>query len=128
MLALLQAGAEHAELPHGYGVALLQTLVSLAAVCILAWVVLRWGAKRGLGALGQGKRIKVIEKVPLDARRSLYLVEVGGKVLLVGSGESGALSLLTELDPTTLPELPEPKPQSFADVLKRLAGKRDTAG
>ena len=91
MLPLLQAGG----VPGGYGVALLQTLLALAAVCILAWVVLKWSRGRGL-AMG-GRRVKVLERVPLDGRRSLYLVEVAGRVLL---------------DPDALPEVPEAPPLS----------------
>ncbi len=113
-----------ADLPGGYGVALIQTLVALAAVCVLAWVVLKWSARRGLGTVGQGKRVKVIERVPLDARRSLYLVEVGDKVLLLGAGEGSAPEVLTEVDPKTLPDIPEVgSAVSFADVLARLKGE-----
>jgi len=116
---LLQA----AELPGGYGVALVQTLIALAAVCVLAWVVLKWSARRGFGTIGQGKRVKVLERVPLDARRSLYLVEVGDKVLLLGAGEGSAPTVLSEVDPETLPDLPEAGPAvSFADVLARFKG------
>ncbi len=112
-----------ANLPGGYGVALLQTLVALAAVCVLAWVVLKWSANRGLTTIGQGKRVKVLERVPLDARRSLYLVEVGDKVLLLGAGEGSAPEVLTEIDPDTLPDLPETgRGVSFADVLSKLKG------
>ncbi len=112
---LLQARPE-ATLPGGYGAALVQTLLALGGVCVLAWVVLRWASRRGLG-VGRGQRIKVVERVPLDARRALFLVEVGGKMLLVATGD-GAPTLLTELDPADVPT-PE-KPASFADVLKRI--------
>ena len=39
----------------------------------------------------------VVARVPLEPRRSLYVVEVAGKTLLVGTSEMG-LSVLTELD------------------------------
>jgi flagellar protein FliO/FliZ len=107
--------------PGGYGVALLQTLLALAAVCILAWVVLRWSARRGLGT-GRG-RVRVLERVPLDARRALYLVQIGERVLLVGAGEGGAPSLLAELDPSELPPAAEP-PAGLADWVQRLRGPR----
>lgn len=115
VLALLQA-----DLPGGYGVALLQTLLALAAVCVLAWVVLRWSARRGLG-VGRG-RVRVIEKVPLDGRRSLYLVSIGDRVMLIGAGDGGAPSLIAELDPDELPPAPE-RPQSFGELVERLRGK-----
>ncbi|MDQ3035193.1 MAG: flagellar biosynthetic protein FliO, partial [Myxococcota bacterium] len=95
---LLQASAEApAELPGGYGITLLQTLLALGAVCLLAWVVLRWAAQRGLGIGATGTRVRVIERVPLDARRTLWLVQLGEKVLLIGAGDSAPPALLAEL-------------------------------
>lgn len=102
--------------PGGYGVALLQTLLALAGVCLLAWVVLRWSARRGLD-LGRG-RIRVLERARLDGRRALYLVQLGERVLLIGAGEGGAPSLLAELDPSELPPL-APAP-SLAELLGRV--------
>ena len=116
MVALLQA-----DLPGGYGVALLQTLLALAAVCVLAWVVLRWSARRGLG-LGRG-RIRVIEKVALDGRRALYLVSIGDRVMLIGAGDGGAPSLIAELDAAELPAAPDPPP-GFAEIVERLRGRK----
>lgn len=114
MPVLLQGAS---DLPGGYGVALLQTLLALGAICILAWVVLRWSARRGLGT-GRG-RVRVLERVPLDRGRSLYLVEVGGRVLLLGAGEGAAPSMLAELDPDELPAAPE-RPAGFGELVERL--------
>ncbi|MFO0713116.1 MAG: flagellar biosynthetic protein FliO [Sandaracinus sp.] len=119
MWLLLQASASHAsaahDLPGGYGASLLQSLLALGAVCILAWVVLRWSAQRGLG-LGQGQRVKVIERVPLDARRWVYLVQIGERVLVVGAGDGASPTLLTELAAKELPDAP--KARSFLEVLR----------
>jgi flagellar protein FliO/FliZ len=106
--------------PGGYGVALLQTLLALIAVCILAWVVLKWSARRGFG--GARGRVKILERVPLDGRRSLYLIEIGDRVLLVGAGDGGAPSLITELDPKELP--PAPEQPSLGDLVAKLRGQR----
>jgi flagellar protein FliO/FliZ len=120
MWVLLQASGAARELPGGYGASLLQSLLALAAVCILAWVVLRWSAQRGLG-LGEGRRVRVIERVALDARRSIYLVQIGERVLVIGAGDGASPSLLSEMKAS---ELPEPAPtRSFADVLR--AARRD---
>ena len=116
MLPVLLQG----DLPGGYGVSLLQTLLALAAVCILAWVVLRWSAKRGLG-IGGGRRVKVLERVPLDHRRALYLVEVAGRVLLIGAGDASAPNVLAELDPDELPDVPKAK--SFGALIARARGE-----
>lgn len=87
----------------GYLASLLQSLLALGAVGLLSWLVLRWGARRGFGR--HRGHIKVVERVPLDARRALYLIEIGQRKLLIGAGE-GALALLAELESGELPPLP----------------------
>ena len=122
MGVLLQA-AQGGELPGGYGVALLQTLLALAAVCILAWVLLRWGSRRGFGLGASRGRVRVLERIALEPRRSLYLVKVGERVLLIGAGDGAAPAVLAELDPSELPEEPERAGPAFADVLRKLGKK-----
>lgn len=112
-----------APLPSGYGAALVQTLVSLLAVSLLAWLILRWGARRGFALGGRGKHVKVVERVPLDPRRTLYVIEVGGKVLLLGAGDGASPTLLTELTPASIDTATSPASPSFADVLSKLRGK-----
>ena len=111
--------------PGGYGWMLAETLVALVAVCLLALVALRWGLRRFAGVaepgLGRG-RIRVLERVALEPRRSLLLVEVCSRVLLVASGE-GPMSVLAEIDPATLPPLPDRRPVAFRDVLARALGR-----
>lgn len=121
---LWQAGDAAAELPGGYGVALLQTLLALAAVCILAWVVLRWAARRGLGVGAPGARVQVLERIALDARRTLWLVRVGERVLLIGGGDDGPPALLAELREDELPSAPASDDRAtFARILQRTRGQ-----
>jgi flagellar biosynthetic protein FliO len=75
-----------------YVFALLQTLVVLAVVCVLAWYVLRWGARR-MGGISTNKTIEVLEATSLDVRNRLFLVRVRGKILLLGAGEHGVTAL-----------------------------------
>lgn len=93
----MQADAVPPELPGGYGMALIQTLFALLAVCVLAWVVLRALAQRGFVGRTKGGRIQVLERTHLDAKRTLWLVEVGEKVWLMGAGDTGAPVLLGEV-------------------------------
>jgi flagellar biogenesis protein FliO len=58
----------------------------------------------------------VVARVPLEPRRSLYVVEVAGKTLLVGTSEMG-LSVLSELDGREVKARITP-PQSFADLVR----------
>jgi flagellar biogenesis protein FliO len=55
---------------------------------VAAWLIVRFGTKRLWGARGSGV-LDVVARVPLEPRRSLYVVEVGGKTLLVGTSEMG---------------------------------------
>ena len=83
------------ELP-GYGAFLLETLAILTVVCALAWLILRYGVKRG-GLRGTGP-LSVVARLPLEPRRTLYVIEAPGKTLLVGVSE-GSIATLAELDP-----------------------------
>ena len=90
--------------PPILGAALAQTLLALGAVCALAWWTLRWAARRGVGR-GPAGVIDVVDRVALDPRRSLVVVRVAGRALLLGAGD-GPLTLLAELDPAALPPPP----------------------
>ena len=96
---------------------IVQTLVTLLAVCALAFVVL-YGARR----LGLGRPrgpISLVGLLPLDARRSIYLVKVAGQVIVVGSSEAG-FTKLGELPASDVPEEEPAAAAPFADVLARV--------
>ncbi len=79
---------------------LLAVAVVLALVVALAWLVRR-GA---FAALRQNTRgISVETAVPIGERRSLIIVAVEGRRLLLGL-TSGQISMLTELDPAPVPD------------------------
>jgi flagellar protein FliO/FliZ len=92
---------------------LLETLVTLLAVLAIALLVLLGARRLGVGA-PQGP-LELVGRLPLDARRVIYLVRIGPQVLVVGASEAG-LSKLSELS-----ELPPTPPRaSFADTLASL--------
>jgi flagellar biosynthetic protein FliO len=99
---------------------LVETFVTLIAVCGLAFVVL-WGARR----LGIGRPSGPIElrgHLPLDARRAIYLVKVGDRVFVVGVGEGG-FTKLGEIPASALPTVEAAHRGPFADVLARAVGR-----
>src|SRR4051794_37890483 len=103
---------------------LVETFVTLLAVCGLAFVVL-YGARR----LGIGRPrgpIQLVGQLPLDARRAIYLVQVGSQVLVVGASEAG-ITKLGEVAASDLPKSEAPATDMpFGDVLARvLRTKRD---
>ena len=105
---------------------IVQTLVTLVAVCALAMLVL-WGARR----VGIGRPSGPLElrgHLPLDARRAIYLVKVGDRAFVVGVGEGG-FTKLGEIPMSELPAVVQdralalPLGSSFADVLARALSR-----
>ncbi len=81
-----------------YGDLLVTSLLVLGGVSVAAFVVVRvFGRLLATGRARGAHLMDVVARVPLEPRRSLYVVEVAGKTLLVGTSEMG-LSVLTELD------------------------------
>ena len=101
---------------------LVETFVTLLAVIAVAIAVLV-GAKR----LGVGRPhgpMQLLGRMPLDARRVVYLVRVADQVLILGASEAG-LTKLGDLPQKDLQsEEPEPAKPVFADLLARLKGNK----
>ncbi|MBP6631123.1 MAG: flagellar biosynthetic protein FliO [Kofleriaceae bacterium] len=111
----------------GYGELLLTSVIVLVVVAALAALVVIL-ARRGLGGLGRrGGRgeglLEVVARVPLEPRRSLYVVEVAGKALLVGTSEMG-LTVLTELDRAAVQAHTAARPVGFAELVRQAARRR----
>lgn len=109
---------------------LARTLIVLTMVIALAWLTLNVGLRRLLGIrrMGGTSMVTVLERVPLDQKRSLFVVEAGGEVLLLGGGE-GNLSLIAKLDRAELEKVRAPsQPGSvqLSPFLKKLLGRKDT--
>ncbi|HKA89131.1 MAG TPA: flagellar biosynthetic protein FliO [Haliangiales bacterium] len=84
-----------------YGTFLLQTLLVLAVVCAVAWLILRFGVRRLYSGGGHGP-LRVVARLPLEPRRTLYIVDAAGKIFFVGTSEGGPVTLLAELDPAVV--------------------------
>lgn len=99
---------------------IVQTVVTLLAVSLLAFVVLH-GARR----LGVGRPrgpIELVGLLPLDARRSIYLVKVAGQVIVVGASEGG-FTRLGEIAAADLPPESGTESTPFADVFAKVLGR-----
>jgi flagellar protein FliO/FliZ len=144
-LLALQEPAPFAQGSYGDGggasffLMLLQTLLALALVCGLAYVLFRLVLPR-LQSFGgrSGSMVRVVDRVALDARKSLYVIEVSDKWFLVASSEAG-VQLISELDATSAVEAEEAlerlrpgftkerggeAPPTLADRFARLLMKR----
>ena len=97
---------------EGYAADILQALLALLGVCAVAvWAVRYLSSHFPRFGLAQGP-VRVVQRIALEPRRTLYLVRVGPRLLLIGFGESQSPVLLAELDPQSVPlslhEAPEP--------------------
>jgi flagellar protein FliO/FliZ len=75
-----------------------QTILALGFVCLLAYLLLSVVLPRLKVGTSNRTMIHVVDRTPLDQRRSLYVVEVTGRWLLIGASESG-VQMISELDP-----------------------------
>ena len=106
-----------------YGDLLVTSLVVLVGVCIAAFVVVRaFGRFLATGRTRGAHLLDVVARVPLEPRRSLYVVEVAGKTLLVGTSEMG-LNVLSELDAAEVRSRVVERP-TFAEMVKQAWAKR----
>jgi flagellar protein FliO/FliZ len=105
-----------------------KTMLALGIVLALVYLVLH----KGLGRLVQrtqiGKRMRVVERIQLEPRRSLYLVDVDGEEMLLSASEGGVQAL--ERPTAAAAAVPPP---SFSETLESSSnapavtrGARDT--
>lgn len=122
----------------GLGSTLATSLLSLALVCLLAYVTLRWLSRRAGGRLERGGPgpLQVLARLQLEPRRAVYLVRVGARGLLLGVGD-GPTTLLAELPGEALRELGleapltrsgTPTPGRFGELLSGLLGRSPLGG
>jgi flagellar biogenesis protein FliO len=82
----------------GPGYLLFKTLVVLGLVVAVIYLTLNVGARKLLKLGPQSNAlVKVVDRVPLEPKKSLYVLQVGGEFLLVGASEQG-LALVSKLD------------------------------
>jgi flagellar protein FliO/FliZ len=75
--------------------------IAFAIVILSIYITLNYGLRRmmGLKAAGSGDSVvRVIERIPLDQRKALFVVKAAGEYLLVG-GSDTTLSLISKLNP-----------------------------
>ena len=118
LLALQEAPVEEIN----FGMLIVRMLIFLGLVILLIWVFLR----KVLPMISQmpslrNRNVKILERLPLDGKRSLIVVEVQERVYLLGSAE-GQINVLMELDREKMNRGLQvtPGPVSFDSVFKRM--------
>lgn len=91
--------SENAGAVPGFGELMFKTLVLLGFIIILIYVILyllrRFVYKKNYGTAT--KAVKVLQIVPLIAKKSLCVIKVVDRILVIGISESG-ISKLSEID------------------------------
>ncbi|MCD9185734.1 MAG: flagellar biosynthetic protein FliO [Pyrinomonadaceae bacterium] len=77
--------------------ALLQTIFALALVCGLAYLIFRVILPRLTVSYGTNNMVRVVDRIGIEARKSLLVIEVAGKWMLIAASESG-VQFIAELD------------------------------
>jgi len=96
----------------------IQSMVTVLAIVALAVLILYGGRRLGLGR--PSGPLELLGRLPLEARRAVYLVRVGKVVYVVGASEGG-LTRLGELDADAVPRAgPDGSGPTFAEVLGRF--------
>jgi len=102
------------------GAELVRVLISLLGVVALIFFV-GWMARRAQARVSPGgRKIRVIESMPVGIKEKVMLLEVGGTQILVGASPAGGLRTLHVLETPVSddPSVPAaPQMRGFRDVL-----------
>jgi flagellar biogenesis protein FliO len=74
-------------------------LVVVALMLLGLWVVVRGLSRGRILASASRRMVTVLESTMLSQHVAVHVVKVGERYLLVGGGNNGALTMLTELPP-----------------------------
>lgn len=113
-----------APAPINTGAELLRVVLSLAGIVAMIFVA-GWLTRRAQARVRPGgRKIRVIETMPVGMKEKVMLMEVGGTQILVGASPSGLRTLHVLATPVA-EDTPAPSaaPQSFRDILGQW-GKR----
>lgn len=113
------------------GWTLFRTVVVLGLVLGIIYLTLNYGLRRlmGLRPVGGGGReplVAVMERIPLDPKRSMFVLKAAGEYLLVGGGE-GSLNLICKLDPAEVARIEAARAStspSISPFLQKLLSRR----
>ena len=104
------------------GTYVLETVATLIAIVVLAVLVLYAARRLGVGA-PRGP-VQLVGRLPLEARRAIYLVRVERTVYVVGASEAG-LEKLGEIEASALDLGVVHGPSAtFSETLSRALGRR----
>ena len=112
------------------GWVLFRTVVVLGIVVALIYLSLNYGLRKLMGVRAgsgmPGSLMKIVERLPLDQKRAVFVIKVAEEYLLLGGGE-GSLNLLAKLDHDTVERIRQQKAGGQAPLspfLMKLLSRR----
>jgi flagellar protein FliO/FliZ len=99
-----------------YPLLVLRTIAVLAAIIVGIYLILRLFLKSRNKIVTDTGLIKVLSSYPLAANRVIQVVEIAGKIMILGVSES-SINLITEVED-----------QEFIDKIKLLSSKETKGG
>lgn len=90
---------------NNFPTTLILTIIALAVVLVVAWLLLRGLKSMGV-AQNRNGRIKIIESVPLGSRERIVLVRLDAKEYLIGVSAGGLVQIQTAV--SEQPGSPDP--------------------
>ncbi|MFP2901712.1 flagellar biosynthetic protein FliO, partial [Corallococcus sp. 4LFB] len=120
-----------AEEQESLGWVVVRTVALLGAVLAAIYLTLNVGLRRLMGLqgvpVGRASVVSVMERIPLDQRRTLFVLKAADEYLLVGGGEGG-VQLVSKLDRDAVERIraarPPSSPVSLSPFLQKLLSRR----
>lgn len=113
-----------------FGMLILRMFLFLGLILILIYFVLKKLLPFLIKNAGvRNKVVKIVERIPLDPKKSLLVIEVQERTYLIGSTE-GQINVLMELDRDKLDLKPPAAPtaSNFDNVLKKVLTRKASGG
>jgi len=118
--------------PESLSWMLLRTLLVFGGVLATIYLTLNVGLRKLMGLqgvpVGRPAVLSVVERLPLDQRRTLFVLKAADEYLLVGGGEGG-LQMLSKLDTAAVERIRSERPPSnvvfLSPFLQKLLARRN---
>ena len=103
-------------------------LIAFVLILYLAYAATKWlGKRQMIQGGGLGKNIRLIDRYMLGQDKSLCIVEVGGRLMLIGvSGQH--IEKICDLDPERIHFTEKGSPASFSDIFQQTLGEKFKPG
>ncbi|MCY1034136.1 flagellar biosynthetic protein FliO [Corallococcus sp. BB11-1] len=126
-----ELGVAAPEEQESLGWVVVRTVALLGAVIAAIYLTLNVGLRRLMGLqgvpVGKASVVSVMERIPLDQRRTLFVLKAADEYLLVGGGEGG-VQLVSKLDRDAVERIraarPPSSPVSLSPFLQKLLSRR----